>query len=88
MAPLEVMGSNTKALTLSFPQTKFPIKYENIVVVPGSSNSDVQVHITRQHVYIFSHTGCVTASVFILFDIFPNVYPPVNDILEIINEAF
>ena len=81
MAPLEIMGSNAKALTLSFfPRLNFPSDNENFAVVPDSSRPDVKVHTARQHINIFSHaiiylTGCVTENVLITFDVFPNVYP-------------
>ena len=30
-----------------FPQNKFPIRYENSVILPDSSGFDVQAYITR-----------------------------------------
>ena len=72
-----------------FPQAKFTIRYENFIVVPDSSGPNFQVHIARQHVSIFSHAiinfaRCVTESVLVSFDIFPNAYSAIHDVLEII----
>ena len=81
------------AALIIFSQTKFSIGYKNFVIIPDSSGFNFQVRIARQRVNIFSHaiinlTGCVTESVLISFDIFPNVYPVIYDILEIIRKSF
>ena len=81
-------------LTLSFcPQTKHTIRYENFVVVFHSSGLNVKVHITRKHINIFSNTAinltsCITESFLISFNVFLNVYSPIYNVLEIIQNSF
>ena len=82
----------TEVLTiLFFPRlpsdTKILLLYPT---VPDLTFSEV--HITRQHVNIFSNviinlTRCVTKS-FLVLNVCSNVYFPVNDILKIIQESF
>ena len=89
-----ITGSNTKELTFSFfPRLNFSIGYKNFVTIPDSSRPDVKVHIARQHINIFFHavtslTGCITESVLVMFDVFPNVNSAIYDILENIQKSF
>ena len=74
-------------------QTKPAVRHQDLVIVPNSSRPDVQVHIARQHINIFSHaiidlTGCITESVLISFYIFLNVYSSIYHVLEIIQKSF
>ena len=60
-----------------------------MVVVPDSTWLSFQVHIARKHINILSHavidlTRCVTESVLISLDIFPDVHSSIHNILKII----
>ena len=75
-----------------FSQTKFFIRNENFIIAPNSSRPNVQVHITRQHINILFHTAvnftrCVTNSVLVMLDIFPNVYSMIYNVFKIIQKS-
>ena len=59
----------------------------------NGSRPDFQVHITRKHINTFSNavinvTWCVTESFLIKFDVFPNVYSVVYNVLKVIQKRF
>ena len=93
MTFLEIMGSKTKELTFFiFPKTKFTIRYKNFIIIPDSTCFNFQIHITRQHVNIFSDaiidlTRCITKSVLISFDIVLNIYSAIYNVLKIIKKG-
>ena len=60
-------------------------KINNKIKKPSAYRVNFQVHITRQHVNIFSNaiidfTRCVTESVSVMLDIFLNIYSAIYDI--------
>ena len=75
-----------------FPQTKVTIRNKNFIIVPDGTCLNFQVHITRKHINILSHavvdfTRCVTESVLIMLNIFPNVHSAIHNVSKLFKKA-
>ena len=76
-----------------FPlQTKVTIGYENFIIIPDGSRPNFQVHVTREHIdalsqTVINFTRCITESVLIALDIFPDVHSAVHNVSKLFKNA-